>query len=83
MPAPVIQRVIEVVIGDPEQVARSIEAAFAGQDVAAVCEVDERLVKIDVSTLDLEDEHLDERIDALIDQAASDVMATIEWPEAP
>jgi hypothetical protein len=82
MPPPVIHREIEVVIGNPTQVARSIEAAFAAQDVAAVCKVDERVVKIDVSTLDLKDEHLDERTEALIDQAASDVVATIEWREA-
>jgi hypothetical protein len=82
MPRPVIQREIDVVVGNPERVARSIEAAFAVQGVAAVCKVDNRLVKVDVSTLDLEDEHLDERTDALIDQAASDVAAVIEWRDA-
>jgi hypothetical protein len=82
MPPPVIHREIEIVVGDPDRVARSIEAAFAEQHVAAVCKVAERIVTVDASTLDLEDEHLNERTDALIDQAASDVAATIEWRDA-
>jgi hypothetical protein len=76
-----IQRTIAVVVGDPDKVANRIEAVFKMQDVAAVCKVKQTNVKIDVSTLDLEEKDLEERVEAWIEQAAADVAARIRWVE--
>jgi hypothetical protein len=79
MPPPLIRRTVDVVLGDPQAVAHRIEAVFDAQKIAAVCRVDDRLVSIDVSTLDLADTNLEENIEAWITQAATDVAASVQW----
>jgi hypothetical protein len=81
MAPPLIRRAVDVVLGDPQAVADRIEVIFGAQDIAVVCRVDETIVKIEVSTLDLADENLEQNIEAWIEQAAADVAASSRWVE--
>ena len=82
MTRPVLRQAIDVVLGDPQRVADRIEAAFGEHDVAAVCHVEETIVKVDVSTLALESGRAGEHVRAWIEQAAVDVAARIQWLDA-
>jgi uncharacterized membrane protein len=78
-PPPLIRRTVDVILGDAEQVARSIEQLFAARRVAAVCRVHDTLVKVEISTLDLDEKDLEAQLDAWVEQAAAEVAATIRW----
>jgi hypothetical protein len=79
---PLYRRTIDVVLGDPEQVAQRIEVLLGEQEIAVVCRVSGTIVKLEISTLDLEGDDWGERFDAWIEQAAIDVAARIQWSEA-
>jgi hypothetical protein len=79
MAPPLIRRSIDVVLGEPQQVAEQIEAVFAAKHVAAVCHVTESVVKVEISTLDLADKDLERNLESWIEKAATDVAATFHW----
>jgi hypothetical protein len=78
-PPPLIRRSIDVVVGNPEQLADQIEAVFASQNVAVVCRVTGSIVKVEISTLDLAEKDLEEHLEGWIEKAAADVAVTIQW----
>jgi hypothetical protein len=82
MAPPLIRRSIDVVLGDPQQVADRIEVIFASQHVAVVCHIAGSVVKVEISTLDLAEKDLEEHLEAWIEQAAADVAARIQWMQA-
>ena len=69
--------------GDPQGVADRIEFVSPRQAWRADCKVTERVVKVNISTLGLEDAHAGERVDSWIEQAAEGVAARIEWRDPP
>ncbi len=81
MTTPLIRRAVTVLLGDPRQLADRIQLVFGEHGVAATCKVVEILVEVEVSTLGLEGEDADERVESWIAQAAVDVAARIEWSD--
>ena len=77
-PPPLIRRTLDVVLGDPQQVAHSIEVLFDAQNVAAVCRVDNTLVAVEISTLDLAEKDLEANMEAWIEKAAANVAARFQ-----
>jgi hypothetical protein len=81
MPPPLIRRTVDVMLGDPHVLADRVERVFAEQEIAAVCRVEGTFVHIDVSTLDLAGDNLEESIESWITQAATDVAASVRWAQ--